>query len=304
MKCLVSILLCFLAANAFASPADSGKCPWKLPFTITIHSVGGLHHYISNSTDLKLYPNTDYGTTAGTDDFAMTVDTSISDWESRGDSNIVFHYSINGRILVFSVSGYHAGVVPYSYTDSIAFALHKDSIIFLSCEANDSYPSSAFMPGVSKSFYFRMSTVLFTDTSMFTMDSSFSAHNIQTRNDETDNYFTFSGGISYIDHKDFTASSVILTGLFRTTTFSDPPSIVAGASPSNNIGIYNSNGSLACSFDRSERERTLDVFSPLGIKLAAVNIPPATDRVSLPHLQPGFYFLRLEGNVRKVLLGG
>jgi hypothetical protein len=100
----------------------------------------------------------------------------------------------------------------------------------------------------------------------------------------------------------FTASSVTLSGIFRPTTFSNPPAIVTEAPQPNNLAIYSSNGSIAFSFDVSDHAIDLEIFSPLGIREASFSIPAGQTEASLPHLPAGFYFVRLEGSMAKVYI--
>src|SRR5579872_2989232 len=60
------VFLCCFAVNAFASSADSGRCPWKMPFTIKVHASGilrdtgyGMDHWdvLSDSQDLFITIN-------------------------------------------------------------------------------------------------------------------------------------------------------------------------------------------------------------------------------------------------------
>ena len=149
---------------------------------------------------------------------------------------------------------------------------------------------------------FQISSLLFDDTSIFATDSSFSKHNTSLRDNEVNNQYY--DQYNYTDlTSDFTASSVTLSGIFRPTTFSNPPSIVTIAQQPSDLAIYSSNGSIACSFDVSDHARDLEIFSPLGIREASFTITAGQTEVSLPHLPAGFYFVRLDGSMAKVYIG-
>jgi hypothetical protein len=294
MKKLVVVFLCFFASNAFASSADSGKCPWKIPFTITIHGIGTTHSYLRSETPAPggyTEHDTDYGTVPDTDDYEITVDTFTSNLDSY-DSIIVRQYSFNDDILRFFFS-YKINYAPYFGGDTTSVTI-------------------TFAPGTGGSgngignyreFTFKISSLSFDDTSIYTSDSSFSDHNILiTDNTENGDYY-FWDDYDYTENN-FTASSVTLSGIFRPTTFSDPPDVVTEAPQPNNLAIYSSNGSIACSFDVSDHARDLEIYSPLGIREASITISPGETGASLPHLPAGFYFVRLEGSMAKVYIAG
>jgi hypothetical protein len=306
MKKLVVVFLCFFASNAFASSADSGKCPWPIPFTIKIHAAGFIHSFNSNSTDPREYPNTDFGTEPDTIDFEFTVDTSTSYWKSIGDSNSTLEYSLNADILRFSLAYNDTVFSPISgkISSSITFAPGKDSIISLTYQEKETYYHIASMPEIDRNYAFQISSLLFDDTSIFTTDSSFSVHNISMTDFETDVYIVQLSPPLYDYNDDFTASSVDLSGIFRAATFSNPQSIVTESPQTNNLAIYSSNGSIACSFDVSDHVRNLEIFSPLGIREASYTIQAGQTEASLPHLPAGFYFVRLEGSMAKVYISG
>ena len=119
--------------------------------------------------------------------------------------------------------------------------------------------------------------------------------------DAVDSMFSYWEDYDY-SYNDFTATSVTLSGIFRPTTFSNPAA-VEHARPPGSLDIHASNGSIACSFDISDQARELEIYSPLGIRVASFPIPPEEKRAALPMLQPGFYFVRLDGDVRKLLVG-
>jgi hypothetical protein len=300
MKYLLTLLLCFFASNAFASSADSGKCPWKIPFTITIQGVGNQHSYGRSVTNF-IEHDTDYGTHHSGDAFSIVVDTSSSD--SSFSERFNLQYSLVRDSLLFSFNYLDTDIVTkgaHGFKSLlIIFAPGKDSIIQLTYFEADSFPYSGGISYGSRKV--QISSLLFDDTSIFATDSSFYGHNLSMTNHTVDS--SYSSWPSYSDrYTDFTASSVTLSGIFRPTTFSNPLAIVTESPQPNNLAIYSSNGSIACSFDVSDHARDLEIFSPLGIREASFTIPAGQTEASLPHLPAGFYFVRLDGAMAKVYI--
>ncbi len=182
----------------------------------------------------------------------------------------------------------------------IKFAPGKDSIISLSLYMIDSFTRNG-NEFISHIWNFQISSLLFDDSSIFTMDSSFGGHNIAITEHVIDRTYLGSGAYDS-KYTDITASSVALSGIFRPTTFSDPQSIVTAAPQANNLAIYSSNGSIACSFDVADHARNLEIFSPLGIREANFSIPAGQTEASLPHIPPGFYFVRMGDAMAKIYI--
>jgi hypothetical protein len=311
MKKLVVVFLCFFASNAFASSADSGRCPWKMPFTVTIDGFGDMHQYEQEEYSFRQPVQTiDDGTEASSVPITLQVDTSAidtSNWPPQ-DYYSSIQYSLSGDVLTFSVGYWPKNFSYYPIyqfsTLTIEFAPGMDSIISLSYSEIDSFstitPNSPINTsnGVKS---FKIFGLVFNDTSIFTSDSSISDHTISM---STHYISGWNGGEYYFDlnYSDFAASSVTLSGIFRPTTFSDPPAIVTEASQPNNLAIYSSNGSIACSFDVSDHARDLEIYSPLGIREAISTIQPGQTEASLPHLPAGFYFVRMNGAMAKIYI--
>jgi hypothetical protein len=301
MKYLLTLLLCFFASNAFASSADSGKCPWKIPFTIYVDGTGADNHYeYSRIPEVGGYMehDTSYILQSSGYNFEITVDTTFS---YLSDS---VQYSLDRDVLSFSVTvGWGNGESTYhkATTVAIKFEPGRDSILSLLVSQNDSISINGNEVTQIDNVKFQISSLLFDDTSIFSADSSFRRHNISMTDNYVDNFYSTMN--NYIDNDDYlTASSVTLSGLFRLTTFSNPPSIVTAAPPPNNLPIYSSNGSIACSFDGSDHARNLEIFSPLGVRETSFCIPAGQTEASLPHLPAGFYFVRLDGSMAKVYI--
>ena len=78
MKYLATLILCFFATNAYASSADSGRCPWKIPFRIHVHASGSMSSYQNFIPTHGQPQRTDYPTVSDSIDFDLIIDTSIA----------------------------------------------------------------------------------------------------------------------------------------------------------------------------------------------------------------------------------
>ncbi len=298
MKKLVVVFLCLFASNACASSADSVKCPWKMPFTIEVHGIGftdsSVHHYMTNKWE-SIELDADLGVHPSNETFWITVDTMFGS-----------QYSLKKDILHFSA------LFSDSISTFINFVTGRDSIVsFQYSEFDTASGISGTVPGTYRTDSFQISSLSFDGTSIFAFDSSFSTHAIRmTAHLEELEWRSVSNSQGQILNdqvstiSDFTASSVTLSGIFRPTTFSNPPAIVTEAPQPNNLAIYSSNGSITCSFDVADHARELEIYSPLGIREASFTIPAGQTEASLPHLPVGFYFVRLEGSMAKIYISG
>ncbi|HEX5316540.1 MAG TPA: hypothetical protein VFX22_07815, partial [Candidatus Kapabacteria bacterium] len=107
----------------------------------------------------------------------------------------------------------------------------------------------------------------------------------------------------YGNHSDFTATCVDLTGIFRSTHFADPSSVVEEAPPQTKaLSVTSMSGSLRCSFGASDEERHLEIYSPLGIRTASYSIPPGQTQAVISGITKGFYFVRLGNSIAKVFV--
>ena len=293
MKYLLAACALLIATNAFASKPDSGICPWKMPFGINIDGYGQTHSSVRHVVSGYIKSDTDYGYQFSGELFQITVDTMFGEY-----------YSFVKDTLIFSESQIQPGP-PYYHNKfilfKIVFAENKDSIISLSYSELDTGITLGGLGSWAYGKYdFQLSSALFDDTAIFFGDSSIITHNFSMAGTDTNSKFATSNDFE-TRYFQFSATSVTLSGLFRTTTFSDPSASVAAPIP-NSLSIFNSNGSIACSFKGSEQERNLELYSPLGIREASVAIPPNESQASLPHLMSGIYFVRLEGDVRKIFI--
>ncbi len=289
------VFLCCFAANAFASSADSGRCPWKIPFTIIIHANGSLHKYAKDYPEKGVQEkDIDFGTTPSTDDFEFTIDTFA-------DLNDSLDYSLTADTLRFSYQYYEN----YESTSIlIAFAPGKDSIISLTCIKRDSMGGGSEIYEEINTYAFQISSLLFDDTAIYTSDSSFTGHGILATDNEMQlSQITSSAGDSMrYAYDNFTASSVDLSGIFRPTHFAHQSLVVEAPPQTSALSVIGENGMLHCTFGASEEGRELEIYSPLGIRIASVSITAGRTDASLTAIPSGLYFVRLGNSVVKVFV--
>jgi len=218
MKIWVLVFVCFFSAKAFASVADSGKCPWKLPFTIAMQARGSQHDYELARTIISggwYEHDSDYGFTQTTDMMVVTIDTLGS---YLSDS---VKYSLKDDVLNYSkISSASSFGPPASIYTSvrIVFAHGKDSIMLIEISGGDSSQWGNGQ-GSYEHYDFAISNLAFDDLSIFSSDTSFQRHNISyTDSYEQVNHYT--NDYDYDESfKDFTATSVGLSGIFRPIAF-------------------------------------------------------------------------------------
>jgi len=297
----ILVFLCCFAANAFASSADSGRCPWKIPFTIIIHGVGNDTDYFSSrmlvSHGWKDSSAQNYG--LDTIGWGFTVDTA------RDTINCSAHFSlfhIDSQYLRYQYwDTTLQGCYPYGSGGAleIAFAPGKDSIRHVTI--TDSSWSNILGNYDYHIEHLEISSLKYDDTSIYSVDSAFSQPGLIVG--DTSYFGTYHDQYNYSgDRLYFTASSVDLSGIFRPMHFADqPPAIVVqSTSQAESLSVISLNGVLQCSFDASSDERTLEFFSVLGVKAASCDVSPGQTEAVVPHISPGFYFVRLGSLMAKV----
>ncbi len=210
MKKLLLLLL-LVPAQVFASSADSGRCPWKMPFTIRVQAAGSDHRYELARTLLpgRWYEHdSDYGTTPSTDGVTVTVDTSGS---YLSDS---VHFSLKDDTLQYSRLSPRQFWTPVLISVSIVFARGKDSIISMQASTLDAFGVGG-PQGWNISYVFAISNLVFNDSMIYCPDTSFQRHSVSfTHSNEQIKYY--SNDYDYDEYFDvFTATNVTLAGIFR-----------------------------------------------------------------------------------------
>jgi hypothetical protein len=262
----------FLPFN-FINPAV-GRMPWKLPFQINIHAVG---------------PDTIPGI-LDTVWFNFTADNpSLS----------------SNDTLVFSGSNQQSSYNEQTNTDSelfIIFVPGEDSIrtLTISMSGSTTMTFGSMQQTWQGETNFQISSLTYNDSGIFTDDSASCDHNISFTSYENT---TINDPYQSKILQNFTATSTYLSGIFQPKTYMACESSNVVSTPTNNLSIYSSNSSIACSFDVSDHARDLEIFTPLGIREASYTIQAGQTKATLPHLPSGFYFVRLEGSVAKIFIG-
>jgi hypothetical protein len=277
----VLAFLCFASVRAFASSADSGRCPWKLPFTIKVHAIGNLHNYSTN-------PPTNQGVVTDTLNFEFGPDSS--DCSITNDT--LRSYSAFNDTSFSSIL----------YVDdqfTIVFEHGKDFIFSLDWTRTQ-YDGSLH-GGVSAQTFLRISnfkifSLSFDDTSIFTSDSSFCDHTISI----VDSDQAYSQNDTQVYY--FTATSADLSGIFRPTHYTCAASVSEPAQTSESLTVATSNDGLHCTFASSDNPRTLEVYSILGVRAASSTISAGAAQGIALHLSPGFYFVRLGNQIAKTII--
>ena len=256
--------------TTFLNP-QTGRIPWKLPLQINIRAIG-------------------IDTTPGASDTLSFSFTGANPSYSSRDT-LEFYSSTQSATYPFQSNT----------TTSIVFAFvpGEDSIRTLSIFTSGTTTAT---DGNSQQTWqgetnFQISSLAYNDTTIYTEDSSFCNHDISLTSYETTNSPHPNTVL-----QNFTATSVSLSGIFLSKTYLACESSAVQTNSGSSLRIFNSNGSIACSFDVSDHSRDLEIFSPLVIREASFPIPAGQTGASLPHLPPGFYFVRLEGAMAKVYI--
>jgi len=254
---------------------------------ISIHGTGITHQYAVDAFQKSLtFRDTDYGYFSSSLDFNFSLDTSWASQHAGG-----FHYSLKQDTLRFS----------YKWFDTvsilIAFAPGTDSILSLNCYQHD---STGDIENV-RTWNFNISSLAFNDTSIFMSDSSMSQHHIEASYQEVHVTYVYASP-DYFEtrYSDFTASSVKLSGIFLPTTLSNEPAMVQAPPQPQNLVIAPSCGSVSCSFNKSDQDRSLEVYSLIGIRINSLLIPAKESTVLLPPLPAGSYFIKLGNSLAKI----
>lgn len=285
-KWLFVLLLC-LTSNAFASPADSGRCPWKIPFSIRMPRMDGIIHKYGRyqpERGATIYYDSGWAKLSIESSFEYAwIDTALGS------------LSISNDQLIFVGSDHFN----YGQLDTIkiVFAASADSIISLSMRSRRS-------PGSLSGDYsiFEISGLLYNDTQIYCNDSSFARHNVKMQYQSSDSMLSVQGSTYYggFNYRDFTATSVDLSGIFRPTHFADQAAVAVAPPPVNGLEITASGGALHYSFGAATEGRWLEVYSPLGVRIAICPVPAGATEAQIKILESGLYFVRLDGALKKV----
>lgn len=305
MKSVVCLVLCCIASTASAQTAvDSGTCPWKLPFNLNVSGTGLRHNFGGDVPTHGQGTHWDSGYAPYSTSLNIVIDSALIKANPPYLTKVSGSYSLQTHTLRYALSYDNMGV---KFTDSatIVFARGRDSIVSIVADKNTQHPDSITYPGYSRkeNWHFEIRGLTFTDSSIFTDDSSITYHSLLMSYSSVEN-FNPEGipGFGSFNSSYFSASSVDLSGIFRPRHFSDQTSAVLTTPISKTLQITQSSDRLLCSFSNSPEARALEVYSLVGVKIATTSILPGETQATLPILPNGFYFIRLGNDIQKVNL--
>jgi hypothetical protein len=97
-------------------------------------------------------------------------------------------------------------------------------------------------------------------------------------------------------------SSMTLSGSFDSITLTATSGVTMPVVSPSGMSVNYYNGTIQCVFPSSDDARTLELYTPLGVRAASIEIPAGQSGISLPQLMSGLYFVRMDGNVIKVAI--
>ena len=274
------LLLVLITASAHASPADSGRCPWKLPFAIESHAAGT--HYAYGYGFNRSTGKYDEYFNSGSVPASLSIHSWIDTAGGRATLTIQADSLMYVRKTVDSTE--QLTIVFVHGTDSIS------SIDYFSSYAT-SYARDYWWGWREFSLF----NLEFDDNGLFCSDSSMNIHRASLS--ESEHYL--SGGFVESYSGFSIGASVDLSGIFHPTHLVNLASVATSAAPSS-FALHSNEGILECSFDPSARSRTLEIYSTLGARITSLDIAPEQRSISLPRLVNGLYFIRMGEAVLKV----
>jgi len=135
----------------------------------------------------------------------------------------------------------------------------------------------------------------FDSSGIYFSDSGYSQHVSSVWRSQGFNDLNDGGNIQLIS-----VSSIDLSGIFHSTHLENSLDLVSNNPPSQGLSINLVKGYLDCSFSQSDHSRVLEVYTPIGVKAASLEITAGCREISLPRLASGLYFLRVGGEMLKV----
>jgi hypothetical protein len=277
MKRIALLVLMLMPAMAFGQTGSNRLGPLHLPFEFKI-TVNGV-----------FYPCSD----------APEQDTSVGsyglDWIiNPGDTNIHLR---NDTITYSKKVGnpFTNGASDSSFTMIFDTTDKTIQDLTLSESYNINYGGLGF---TDYSSFVELTNLRYDSTSIFSPDSGLTDHL-----SVAGSYYSWlaptGNGPTYCDTLAY-PSSVNLSGNFQPAVLWAGVAMPTVSQP--NMSISNHDGTIQCGFPPSDLSRTLELYTPLGVKSATFEIPSGQTSISLPYLMSGLYFLRLDGNVIKVAM--
>jgi len=214
-------------------------------------------------------------TTAGNFDASLTIDSS---WSLTRNPN---QLSWEG----YSTSSTHGKVVVTF--DSLSNSITKISI------AAGGYDA----PSLMWSWNVTLTNFSYDSNSIFSSDSSLVGHGVWASYS-----FDRNAAGSNFTQDLRSVTSVNLSGIFRQTHLANAGSLVSEPNAKSDLIICKTEGVVVSNFEAANRSRIIEVFSPLGGKVASANIEAGITEQRLSNLAPGLYFVRLEKSIKKVYI--
>lgn len=298
--------IALMVAGTCSPALASGQLLWKIPFRIEVTAQGKLttHSWFvpthGKGTD-------SYSSNDTTFSFSFSVDSSKEvTYFTTGDTvNETGTYSFVKDTLRYEHRRIATG--PYPSRDSslviIVFDTSKDSVISLWL-ALGHWSSYAFLDQGSA---FRLRAINFNvdDSSMYTFDSSMSAHAISVDYSQyTAEYYwgRQNSSLGQFSSTDLRVSSIDLAGIVRAVHLADPARVLSQRATRSSFAASSFGHDLYVSLARAEDLEAIELYSLLGTKL---DVKPSTlsqTEALIRGVPPGLYIVRVRDQVEKVLL--
>lgn len=276
MKLLLLFVSLLLPSAALATPVDSTRGgPFKLPFdlNITVHCSFDSFYYRdqlpprgSDSSRCSVFGR--FGASIRVDTGSIFYN---SDTITGGNSDTTYPYMSTYFTLVFDTN--------------------KHTIVKLSID----YQTGGNGP---TDWSITLRDLRYDSSGIFTQDSILADH-LDSAYYSAFTPLPVQNGISYTTKTLRSVSSIDFSGLFRSTHLANTSSVGESAEVPN-LTVHSLRGFLEYTFATSTYSRPLDVYSPLGVKVASYPIAPGQTTADIPKLPSGLYFIRLEGALLKV----
>lgn len=267
-----------------ASAQNNAQCPFKLPFQFTI-GVGGIFQYNNTEHGMVL----DSFTAPGSFEEGIYADSENTQIK---DSVIKIISSRSETQLNSFDSGLTVSVVDSCIIifDSINHNITKLSFFHSEDSFIQDYQSRFDVDLVSSAISFSNFGY---DSLGFSCDSDFSVHTPSVQEGE----WWYPDGIGQSGYYNLIAVTNINLGIYLANPHSRVTVIQQQAS-SFSLNLLNT--ILQCTFESSAHSRILELYTPLGVKVASFEIAPSQSEISLPHLSRGLYFIRMDNAFLKI----
>ncbi|MDP4287016.1 MAG: hypothetical protein Q8922_03685 [Bacteroidota bacterium] len=277
-----------------ATPVDSGKCPWKLPFTLrgTFLVEQQLLHVGFNSTTGQCYEADPWVADSVLVGIGVTVDTTL-----KGASLVIRGDTLRYQRQIGYSGEFDSGGEDFRVW--IVFAPNSDSIRTLQFSVDSSGESFQYHADWSYS------------GSAFLFGLTYDSASIQCPQLGVGQMLSLQCEKRYCHHigpGDGHKSTLLgtysadLSGIFPPTHLTNGTSAVREVTQLRSLSIRSLGGSIECAFASSPNPRTLEVFTPLGVRITEQSIAVGETSATIPRLPSGLYFIHMEGALVKVFV--